>query len=114
MAKKTAGKPENNFSSARKTAVKAATQVAEVVVQAAEAVKEHVVAPVIEAVAPARKARYVREPKAASTAAATPLPAPSKKSAGMMMSNDLKTTPRNPSVSGTKDAKGPKRKLARS
>jgi hypothetical protein len=93
------------LSRAKKAVVKAAGKVGAAVYRAADAAQEHVVTPVAKAVGLAetpKKARFVREKKAAGTprAASPALPPRSKTAAGRLMSKNLKLPPKGRPAAG--------------
>lgn len=93
-------------------AKKLAEKVAQAAVDAAEALKKRVVAPVVKAVRPAKtkKPRYVREQKESKPQpAAAALPARSTKASGKLMTKNVHEKPRKERGSGVAGPNDPKR-----
>ena len=99
--KKEAVKPEEpkgTLAKAKATVVKAAEKVAEVATKAADAVKEHVVQPVVDAVKPKKekKPRFVRQKKEKRPESKGPaLPPRSTKATAKLMTKGLALPPKD-------------------
>ena len=98
--------PKGALAKAKETVVKAAENLAEVVTHAAEAVKEHVVQPVVDAVSKPKKEkkpRFVREKKEKRPESKGPaLPPRSTKATAKLMTKGLAVPPKDEKASGQK------------
>lgn len=95
--------PKGTLAKAKEAVVKAAGKVAEVATQAAGAVKEHVVQPVVEAVKPKKRARFVREKKEKRPKPTGPaLPPRSTSATAKLMTKGLALPPKDDAKGGPK------------